>query len=151
MALQGLKVLAILQPLTDVDLSAMKYYRFADGEVLGEQAMVSRTGYTGEDGFEVMVPSELGERIASIAMSAPTTTAFKRVVRSDDASPLPESVLTDAHEGGDGREIPWFLNRHLWRIDVHNNVGRSKGRLAADERARCYYNFGRAPGSEVRA
>ena len=64
MALQGPHALAILQPLTDVDLSAMKYYHFADGEVLGEKAMVSRTGYTGEDGFEVMVHSELGEKIA---------------------------------------------------------------------------------------
>lgn len=64
MALQGPKAQAILAPLTDLDLAAMKYYRFADGEVLGEKAIVSRTGYTGEDGFEVMVASELGERVA---------------------------------------------------------------------------------------
>ena len=57
-ALQGPKAVEVLQPLTDVDLGAMKYYRFADGQVLGEDAMVSRTGYTGEDGFEVMVASD---------------------------------------------------------------------------------------------
>jgi aminomethyltransferase len=64
MALQGPKAQAILAPLTNLDLAAMKYYRFADGEVLGEKAIVSRTGYTGEDGFEVMVACDLGEKIA---------------------------------------------------------------------------------------
>lgn len=64
LALQGPEAQAILAPLTDVDVTAMKYYRFTDGKVLGENAVVSRTGYTGEDGFEVMVASELGERVA---------------------------------------------------------------------------------------
>jgi len=41
--------------MTDVDLAPMKYYRFAVGHVDGAQAIVSRTGYTGEDGFEVYV------------------------------------------------------------------------------------------------
>jgi aminomethyltransferase len=55
LALQGPKAQAILQPLTDVPLADMKYYRFARGKVDGVPAIVSRTGYTGEDGFEVYV------------------------------------------------------------------------------------------------
>jgi aminomethyltransferase len=55
LALQGPEAEAILQPLTDLPLAAMKYYRFARGKVDGVPAIVSRTGYTGEDGFEVYV------------------------------------------------------------------------------------------------
>jgi aminomethyltransferase len=54
-ALQGPLALEILQPLTSLDLSEIRYYRFSHGEVAGEQALIARTGYTGEDGFEVYV------------------------------------------------------------------------------------------------
>jgi aminomethyltransferase len=54
LALQGPQAARILQPLTDVDLSGIKYYHFAQGTVAGIQnVVVSRTGYTGEDGFEL--------------------------------------------------------------------------------------------------
>ena len=62
LALQGPRALEILQPLTDVDLAAMKYYRFAHGEVASVRATVSRTGYTGEDGFEIFVPPPSADR-----------------------------------------------------------------------------------------
>ena len=59
LALQGPESERILQPMTDVDLSSMKYYHFAKGKVDGIPAIVSRTGYTGEDGFEVyLAPPE---------------------------------------------------------------------------------------------
>jgi aminomethyltransferase len=53
LAVQGPLAAEILQPLTDVDLDAIKYYRFTWGDVVGHRALVARTGYTGEDGFEV--------------------------------------------------------------------------------------------------
>jgi len=53
LALQGPKAPAILQRLTQTDLSAIKYYRFENGKVGGRRAILSRTGYTGEDGFEL--------------------------------------------------------------------------------------------------
>ena len=53
LALQGPKAEAILQPLTDVDLSTIRYYHFAPGTVDGVHCLISRTGYTGEDGFEL--------------------------------------------------------------------------------------------------
>ena len=53
LAVRGPKALEILRPLTNIDLAGMKYYWFARGTFAGVKAIVSRTGYTGEDGFEV--------------------------------------------------------------------------------------------------
>ena len=55
LALQGPRAVAILTPLTATDLGAIRYYGFAAGEVDGVPALISRTGYTGEDGFELYV------------------------------------------------------------------------------------------------
>jgi aminomethyltransferase len=69
-ALQGPNAQRILQTLTAIDLPAIKYYWFAHGEVAGVRATVSRTGYTGEDGFEVMVPSALAPRLWETLLEA---------------------------------------------------------------------------------
>ncbi len=62
LALQGPLALEILAPLTPLDLSTLKYYRFAWSEVCGRRALVARTGYTGEDGFEVyLAPAHAAE------------------------------------------------------------------------------------------
>jgi aminomethyltransferase len=53
LALQGPKAFNILQRLTSVSLEAIRYYRFTFGKVAGVDAMIARTGYTGEDGFEI--------------------------------------------------------------------------------------------------
>ncbi len=53
LALQGPKARAILQRLTPSDLDGVGYYRFTEGEVAGVNAVISATGYTGEDGFEL--------------------------------------------------------------------------------------------------
>src|SRR5438876_5461940 len=53
LALQGPAAQEILQPLTEVDLASIKYYHFAPGMVDGVNCIISRTGYTGEDGFEL--------------------------------------------------------------------------------------------------
>ena len=63
LALQGPVAKGVLQSLTGVDLSSMKYYWFGTGEVAGVRVTVSRTGYTGEDGFEVFVPPNAAERV----------------------------------------------------------------------------------------
>jgi aminomethyltransferase len=63
LALQGPAARDVLQPLIGVDLAAIKYYRFAHGEVAGVRATVSRTGYTGEDGFEIFVPPQSADRV----------------------------------------------------------------------------------------
>jgi aminomethyltransferase len=53
----------VLQPLTGVDLASMKYYWFGHGEVANVRATVSRTGYTGEDGFEIFVPPAQADKV----------------------------------------------------------------------------------------
>src|SRR5215212_3295598 len=59
LALQGPKAPEILQRLTDADLSSIKYYHFTRGTVAGIPGIIiSRTGYTGEDGFELYFPNE---------------------------------------------------------------------------------------------
>ena len=58
LALQGPRALDILQPLTATPLAEIKYYRFAEGKVDGVPALLSRTGYTGEDGFELYLAPE---------------------------------------------------------------------------------------------
>jgi len=54
-AIQGPKATGILQKLTDSNLAELKYYSIAAGTVAGSSAYLCRTGYTGEDGFEVLV------------------------------------------------------------------------------------------------
>jgi aminomethyltransferase len=58
LALQGPRAQEILQRLTPLDLPGIGFYRFAEGEVDGRPVSVSRNGYTGEDGFELLVPTE---------------------------------------------------------------------------------------------
>lgn len=55
LALQGPVAVQILSALTATDVDALRYYRFAEGDVAGVSAIISRTGYTGEDGFELYV------------------------------------------------------------------------------------------------
>ncbi len=55
LALQGPAAREILRPLAGIDIDDVKYYRFAEGEVAGVPAVISGTGYTGEDGFELYV------------------------------------------------------------------------------------------------
>jgi aminomethyltransferase len=63
LALQGPDALAILGRLTDLPLSEVKYYHFTEGQVDGVPAIVSRTGYTGEDGFEVYADASEAEHL----------------------------------------------------------------------------------------
>jgi len=63
LALQGPRAQEILQPLTPVDLAGVAYYHFAEGEVDGHRATIARTGYTGEDGFEIFVAPDQAEAV----------------------------------------------------------------------------------------
>jgi aminomethyltransferase len=63
LALQGPEALRILQSLTDLALAEIKYYHFQEGTVDGVHGIVSRTGYTGEDGFEVYAAADKAEQL----------------------------------------------------------------------------------------
>ena len=62
-ALQGPEALSIVQQLTETSLEEIKYYHFREGRVDGVPAIISRTGYTGEDGFEVYAAPDKAEHL----------------------------------------------------------------------------------------
>jgi aminomethyltransferase len=63
LAIQGPRALASLQKLTPADLVAVRYYHFIDGSIAGIPTRIARTGYTGEDGFEIYFAPEHSERV----------------------------------------------------------------------------------------
>jgi len=63
LALQGPDALGIMQKLTDTPLDEIKYYHFREGFVDGVPAIISRTGYTGEDGFEIYAAPDKAEQL----------------------------------------------------------------------------------------
>jgi aminomethyltransferase len=62
-AIQGPRAIEILQPFVNVDLLAIKYYWFANGTVDGVPGIIARTGYTGEDGFELYIDPNASEQV----------------------------------------------------------------------------------------
>lgn len=106
-AIQGPKAIEILRKLTDTDLESIKYYHFKQGEVDGVPAILSRTGYTGEDGYEVyadaskavqlwnkMLETGKAEGILPCGLAARNTLRLEAAMSlyghelSDDISPL---------------------------------------------------------------
>lgn len=69
-AIQGPKAQEILQKLTRQNLKAIKFYWFTDGKVNGVPSIISRTGYTGEDGFELYFPADKCVEIWNALMEA---------------------------------------------------------------------------------
>ncbi len=72
LALQGPRAQAILAPLVTANLRRVRYYRFTDTEICGVSGTVARMGYTGEDGFEIMLPAETADRVARRILEAGT-------------------------------------------------------------------------------
>ena len=70
LAIQGPKALGILQRFTAVPLESIRYYHFAFGMVDGVDCLIARTGYTGEDGFEIYFAPEHSEKLWSKLLDA---------------------------------------------------------------------------------
>jgi aminomethyltransferase len=70
LAIQGPAALFTLQKLTSADLAAIRYYHFIDDSLSGIAARIARTGYTGEDGFEIYFAPEHSERIWNAILEA---------------------------------------------------------------------------------
>jgi aminomethyltransferase len=70
LAVQGPRTAEILQKLTPVDLTPIRYYHFAFGQVGGIDCLIARTGYTGEDGFEIYFAPEHSEKLWADLMTA---------------------------------------------------------------------------------
>ena len=75
LALQGPDAESILQRLTDLPLNEIKYYHFSRGRVDGVAGIISRTGYTGEDGFEIYAPANRAEQLWNKILDAGNTSA----------------------------------------------------------------------------
>ena len=70
LALQGPRAQDILQPLTAEALDELRYYHFVSGEVAAIRVTISRTGYTGEDGFELFAPPQMADRLWTALLDA---------------------------------------------------------------------------------
>jgi aminomethyltransferase len=114
-AIQGPRSAEILEPLTDVDLAALRYYAIAEGQVAGVPAHVARTGYTGEDGFEIFVDwgrgPEVWEALAAAGKEAgvaPVGLGARDTLRLEAGMPLYGNELdrdTNPFEAGLGRVV----------------------------------------------
>ncbi|MEO8585460.1 MAG: glycine cleavage system aminomethyltransferase GcvT [Acidobacteriota bacterium] len=109
-ALQGPRAEAILQPLTETPLGRITYYRFEPGKVLGVPALLSRTGYTGEDGFEVYLhPDRAGDVWDAILKAGqphgilPAGLGARDTLRLEAALALYGNDIDDEH-------TPWEAN-----------------------------------------
>lgn len=98
-ALQGPQAQSLLQQLTDTDLNEISFYRFKDNILLnGITAMVSRTGYTGEDGFEIYLKTEDTEKMFKKLMelgALPCGLGARDTLRFESALPLYGHELSD--------------------------------------------------------
>ena len=63
LAIQGPRAEPVLQSLVDLDLADIRYYRCRTGHIQGVSGLIARTGYTGEDGFEVYFPPVAAEAV----------------------------------------------------------------------------------------
>lgn len=78
-AIQGPKAEAILQKLTRQRLKPIKFYWFTSGKVLDVDCIISRTGYTGEEGFEIYYPAEHSEKLWNALMEAGKDSCLKPI------------------------------------------------------------------------
>lgn len=122
-AVQGPKNLELLSRLVDIDLDELPYYSIANGHLAGHPTDFCRTGYTGEDGFELLLPNESAVEIFNLLISkgaTPCGLASRDTLRIEAGMPLYGHELdkaTNPFEAGLGRVV---------RLDREENfVGRT--------------------------
>jgi aminomethyltransferase len=133
-ALQGPLARQVMQRLSNVDLAAIRYYWFAHGEIAGVRGTLSRTGYTGEDGFEVFVPPQQAVRVWDAILEAgrdeeiiPAGLGARDTLRLEAAMRLYGNDIDDTTTVLDA-DLEWIIG---W------NKGDFLGRQAlADQKAR---------------
>jgi aminomethyltransferase len=115
LAVQGPRSVEVMTPLTRIDLGGLRYYGAAEGTVAGIPALVARTGYTGEDGFEVFVDTghtvELWNAMLGAVRTAnggPIGLGARDTLRLEAGMPLYGNELdreTNPYEAGLGRVV----------------------------------------------
>lgn len=101
-AIQGPRAIELMEPLVDVDLRAMRYYTGAATRIGSAEGLISRTGYTGEDGCEVIVPAQDAEGIWQTVLDSgqalraqPAGLGCRDTLRLEAAMPLYGHELTE--------------------------------------------------------
>jgi aminomethyltransferase len=115
LAVQGPSAAEVLAPLTDADLGALRYYAATEGTVSGIDALIARTGYTGEDGFEVFVETSRTVALWDVLLDAvrsaggsPVGLGARDTLRLEAGMPLYGNELdlaTNPYEAGLGRVV----------------------------------------------
>ncbi len=99
LAVQGPKAETLLAPLTPVGVAMIPYYHFAEGKVAGVQCFISRTGYTGEDGFELYCRAadleQLWHALVSAGRAEPCGLGARDTLRLEAGYPLYGSDIDD--------------------------------------------------------
>lgn len=100
-AVQGPETEAIIDSVLGAELLALRYYRVAQMPILGQPAFAARTGYTGEDGFELFVPADIGKQLWATLSEAgansglvPVGLAARDTLRLEAGMPLYGNELT---------------------------------------------------------
>jgi aminomethyltransferase len=114
-AIQGPRAAETLAPLTDTDVSGLRYYAATEGTVAGVPALIARTGYTGEDGFELFLETAATPRLWAILLDAvreqgglPIGLGARDTLRLEAGMPLYGNELdrsTNPYEAGLGRVV----------------------------------------------
>ncbi len=132
-AIQGPNATSILTPLTDAGLDAVKYYASYPATVAGREVLLARTGYTGEDGFELFTRPEDAEAIWAALTEAgaghgllPAGLAARDTLRLEAGMPLYGNEL--------GPDLTPF-DAGLGRVVKLDKPGDFVGRAALEERA----------------
>ena len=115
LAVQGPLAAEVLAPLTDVDLPGLRYYAATEGTVAGIPGLVARTGYTGEDGFEIFVDTAETVALWEVLLEAvrarggrPIGLGARDTLRLEAGMPLYGNELdleTTPYEAGLGRVV----------------------------------------------
>jgi aminomethyltransferase len=124
-AIQGPAARSVLQPLTAVDLGEIRYYWFSYGEVAAARVTISRTGYTGEDGYEIFVPPNVADRVWQALLESgrsadviPCGLGARDTLRLEAAMRLYGNDIdesTTALEAGLGWTIGWKKEKFIGR------------------------------------
>ena len=115
LAIQGPKSVAILSELTTVNLDELKYYAISEAEIAQVKCLLARTGYTGEDGFEIYIPVDSAAQVFDAIMAAgsskgllPTGLACRDTLRLEAGMPLyghEMNININPYEAGFGKVV----------------------------------------------
>ena len=165
-ALQGPKSQAILEALSAKDLSGAKYYSILEAQLSGVEVLLARTGYTGEDGFEIFVPEEHAVTIWQLLISQPEVKpsglAARDTLRLEAGMPLYGHELNfdvTPFEANLGKVIRFDKGRFVGReaLEAHSGLTpdsklyglKGEGKRAARAEYEIYLPGGEEPIGEV--